>query len=207
MKLEELQEKLNKALIEKHEKSGLISISSLIYDCLRRAFYTETLGDFFDKDTLETFWVGKAIHEKKLFDGEAELELKNEGIIGVIDELVDGSLIEKKSVNQISWKFVPDHYLTQVDYYYWLLSNNGYKVENAFLIYILKERPHDKKIIPVMLRPLEVIEKEILERAKILKEALEKKELPERKMSWLCKRCNYASKCYSENGKRNSNNC
>lgn len=198
MTKQELQAKLNKALVEEHTPSGLISVSSLIYACLRKSYYSKTLGDFFDKDTLETFWIGKAIHEKQLFDDENELEVKSDGIIGVIDELVGGSLIEKKSVNQVSWKFTPDHYVNQVNYYYWLLSKNGYKVENAFLVYILKERPHDKKLISVKLLPLDKIEKEILERAKTLKEALEEKKPPCKKEGWLCKYCSFASVCYKE---------
>jgi len=198
MNQKELEKKLNEALVEEHEKSGLISVTSLIYDCLRRAYYEDKIGSFYDKDTLETFWVGKAIHEKQLFDGEAELELQQEGIIGVIDEFIDGTLIEKKSVNIKTWNFIPDHYKKQLNYYYWLMEANGKKVENAFLIFIKKEPPHDKKIIPVKLEPLEKIEKEILEKKEILLDALDRDIPPPQKFDWLCKRCPYASICFKK---------
>ena len=81
----ELRAKLYKSFIEEHDKSGLIPISWLIYDCPRYGFYQETQGDIRDGRTTAKLWLGRAIHEKS-FLKEKEIELRAEGIIGRIDE-------------------------------------------------------------------------------------------------------------------------
>jgi len=190
----ELRAKLYKSFIEEHDKSGLIPISWLIYDCPRYGFYQETQGDIRDGRTTAKLWLGRAIHEKS-FLKEKEIELRAEGIIGRIDEYDPdtNTLVEKKTTNKIG--FVPSHHRLQLEYYFWLLNKNGKPVNDCWLLYI-QLNPPAFRFVPVYPREMEIIEKEILEKAKVIRQALDNKKKPPQNISWLCDYCSYFSKCF-----------
>ena len=192
MKENELKAKLYKSLLEEHEKSGFISVSWLIYDCARYGYFQDLYGDIRDGRTTAKLWLGRAIHEKS-FLKEREIELRADGIIGRIDEYEDGTLVEKKTTSKI--EFVPSHHRLQVEYYTWLLNKNGKPVNDSWLLYI-QLNPPAFKFIPVFPREMDIIEKEILKKAKIIRQALDNKEMPPQNISWLCEYCNYFSKCF-----------
>ena len=190
----ELRAKLYKSFIEEHDKSGLIPISWLIYDCPRYGFYQETQGDIRDGRTTAKLWLGRAIHEKS-FLKETEVELRYEGIIGRIDEYDPDTktLVEKKTTSKIG--FVPDHHRLQLEYYSWLLNKNGKPVNDCWLLYI-QLNPPAFRFVPVFPRKMDIIEKEILEKAKVIRQALDNKKKPPQNISWLCDYCSYFSKCF-----------
>jgi len=192
----ELKAKLFNSLIESHKKSGLIPVSWLIYDCPRYGYFSYFYGDIRDGMTTGKLWLGRAIHEKS-FLKEKEIELRAEGIIGRIDEFEDGSLVEKKTTKKIT-NWIADHYVRQLEYYAWLLTKNEKPVKDCWLLFIQLEPPAFK-FVPIKIRKMEFIEKEILEKAKVIREALDKKKKPPRNIGWLCSYCAFFSKCFKEN--------
>lgn len=200
MKPSELEEKAIEMMTDEHTPSGMISVSSLIYDCLRKPYYEKTIGQFYDKGTLITFWVGKQIHNSQLLS-ENELEVKYEGIIGRIDDYdkKEGVLVDKKTCDMFPGKFgVNEHYKRQLEYYWWLLTHNKYPVKQLYLLFIKVSKPKGIKAIEIFPRKLQTIEKEILEKKEILEGALKDKIAPPRKTSWLCGYCPFASICYKK---------
>lgn len=189
---------------EEHTPSGLISVSSLIYNCLRKAYYDKTIGQFYDRQTLITFWVGKQIHNSQLLS-ENELEVKYEGIVGRIDDYdkKNGLLVDKKTCEMFPGKYgVNDHYKKQLEYYYWLLAQNKLPVRQLYLLFIKVNKPKGIKAVEVFPRKLQDIGKEILEKKGILEKALSEKIPPPRKPSWLCSYCQFASICYNKNNEK-----
>lgn len=197
MTIKELEIKFNKGLFEEHEPSGKIAVTSLVYPCLRKAFYSKKYGQFFDIATAYTFWLGKAVHRMDFLE-EGEIELEWEGILGRIDEYEKGTLVEKKTTNSLP-RSANGHHITQVEYYYVLCLRNNRPVKDMFLLYLEKKYPAHKffKVNP---RPVEVIEKEMLDRKNILETALKTGKAPERDVSWLCKYCPFTPKCFRGNG-------
>ena len=191
----ELEIRFSEGLFEPHEPSGKISVSSLIYPCLRKAYFEKKLGQFFDISTAYKFWIGKAVH-KMDFLKEGEVELEWEGILGRIDELEGDTLVEKKTCNELP-RSPNSHHITQLEYYYVLCLRNKKPVKNLFLLY-LEKKYSAWKFFEITPRKVEVIEKEMLERKTILEEALKSKKMPERSPSWLCKYCNFCPKCFSK---------
>ena len=197
-KIEELA--MEMMLSESHTPSGKISVSSLIYPCLRKAYYTKTIGSFFDKNTAITFWVGKQIHNSRLLS-DNELEVEHEGILGIVDDYdkKTGILIDKKTCDMFPGKYgVNDHYKKQLEYYYWLLTQNKYPVKQLYLLFIKVSKPKGIKAVEILPRTLHTINKEILEKKEVLEKALKEKIPPPRKPSWLCGYCGFANICYKK---------
>ena len=204
MKPSELEEKAIEMMIEEHTPSGMISVSSLIYDCLRKAYFEKTIGQFYDRQTLITFFVGKQIHNCQLLS-ENELEVRHEGIIGRVDDYdrKTGVLVDKKTCDMFPGKYgVNEHYKRQLEYYYWLLTQNKHLVKQLYLLFIKVSKPKGIKAIEVIPRRLNVIDKEIREKKDILEKALKEKVMPPRRPSWLCGYCQFASICYKKVGKK-----
>jgi len=197
MKKEELETKFLEGLFEEHTPSGMISVSKLIYPCLRKPFYETQHGQFFDINTAYTFWLGKAIHNMS-FLGEDEIEVKWNGIIGRIDEYdrKTGTLVEKKTCKSLPRSINP-HHKTQIEYYYALCVRNKIKVESLWMLY-LEKGYSAHKFMEVKPRAVSVIEKEMVERKEILEKALKTKEPPERHIDWLCGYCPFAPLCFSK---------
>lgn len=195
MNLKELEIKFRKSLFETHKKSGLISVSSIIYPCLRKAYYTKKYGEFYDINTAYTFYIGKAIH-KMPFLKESEIELEWEGIIGRIDDYGEETLVDKKTTKTLPSR-PRDHHITQMEYYYVLCLKNNKPVKDLFIHYLEKGYPAHK-FFRIKPRPVEEIEKEMLERKNALEEALKTDKIPDRHLSWLCKYCNFSPKCFGK---------
>jgi len=196
MKIKDLEIRFNEGLFDEHTPSGKISVSSIIYPCLRKAYFEKKFGQFFDISTAYKFWLGKAIH-KMDFLKEGEVELEWEGILGRMDEYEEEVLVEKKTCNELP-RSPNDHHKTQLEYYYVLCLRNKKPVEKLFILYLEKKYPA-WKFFEVFPRKVEVIEREMLERKTILEEALKSDKMPERSPSWLCKYCQFCPKCYGKN--------
>jgi CRISPR/Cas system-associated exonuclease Cas4 (RecB family) len=195
MNLEELEERFYEGMFEEHTPSGKIGVTSLVYPCIRKAFFEKTIGQFFDIDTAYDFWIGKAIH-KMDFLKEGEVDVEWNGIIGRIDELEDGLIVEKKTCKELP-NSPYSHHITQVEYYYLLCLKNKRLVKDAYLLYLEKKYPNHK-FFKVPLRSPKMIEEEMLERKNRLEEALKTNKMPKRKISWLCKYCPFTKKCFEK---------
>ena len=191
----ELEIKFNKSLFEEHEPSGKISVSSIIYPCLRKAYYEKKYGQFYSIDTAYTFWLGKAIHKMDFLE-EGEVELEWKGIVGRIDEYEKETLVEKKSCNELP-RNPNAHHITQLEYYYVLCLENKKLVKDLYLLYLEKKRPAHQ-IFKINPRPVSEIKEEMLMRKEILEKALKKDIPPERHLSWLCRFCPFTPKCYEK---------
>jgi CRISPR/Cas system-associated exonuclease Cas4 (RecB family) len=177
--------------LAEEEKKGKVSVTMLVYECLRRAYYIKTIPfDIVDPSGSVRRWIGKKVHETPLLgkDAKTELKLEYEGVVGVIDEYYDGLLLEKKTT-----RFIPsapyDHHVKQCEYYKVLLEKNGFPVKAAAIVYIdVKEgviRPHF-----VETRSVEEIEKELMEKKRRVLEALKSEDVPPRFISFWDKRSN-----------------
>lgn len=194
----------------KTEREG-IHVSHLIYDCLRRAYYDITTDTPFGLEGGMRMWIGKKLHELPVSDN-SELTLEWEGIIGTIDEYQDGHFVDLKTTRNVPRGPRP-HHVKQLEMYRILLERNGYEVKSASMLYIdvntteVVEFP--TKFIKTKSKKTEDIEKKTLKKiAKLEEEMLEKKAkletavenrwLPKRHINWLCRYCNYSSRCFTD---------
>lgn len=135
-----------------------------------------------------------------------ELPFDYYDIKGQVDEIVhyDGEIyvVDKKSTKRIPYKPYDTH-VRQVEIYSVLLwrQYNVRPVKGAVL-YIQKIHEPNKgdnkfkvKAYTWNLRPLEEIEKEMLERLAFIKNALENDELPEAVLTKLCQWCQWKTMC------------
>lgn len=195
----DLIEKMYEAINKQDERKQGIHVTSLVYDCLRRSYYSEKFGEgFFDIKTLITFWIGRVLHHTQVLK-EHELQLEWLGILGTVDEFEDGILLEKKTT-----AFMPkaplEHHVTQLEYYKLLLEKTGKRVKQMFLMYI-DIANKDIKVFEVEPRPLAEIEVELIAKKTELEASLLKNIVPPRHAGWLCGYCNFASICFK--GKEN----
>ena len=131
----EILERFYEAINRDNEPHEGIHVSSLCYDCLRRAYFTQLHGDgFFDMKTLVTFWIGRQIHETPILK-EHEVPLEWNGIIGTCDDYEDGVLLEKKTCRAIP-KQVYSHHIKQAEFYSLMLEKAGKPVKEAHIVYI-----------------------------------------------------------------------
>jgi len=201
MTIEELEEKFNEGLFDQdHIPSGKISVTSIVYPCLRRAYYEKTLGQFYDIETAYDFWLGRAIHLANFLE-QGEIELEWKGVVGRIDEYEKGTLVEKKTCKSLP-SSPYEHHITQLEYYLVLCTHNSIPVTDLYLLYLEKKYPAHQffKVNP---RPIETIEKEMIERKTTLEKALKEGKAPPRKISWLCKYCPFAPLCFKKVKKEN----
>ena len=131
------------------------------------------------------------------------MTVEHNGILGIVDDYDKkrGILIDKKSCDMFPMKQygVSSHYITQLEYYKWLLEKNNYLVKQLFLVFIKVSKPKGIKVYQVHPRRIERIEKEITETKEILEKALREKIPPSRKPTWLCNYCQFANVCYNRN--------
>jgi len=185
-----------KECLEKHHP---ISVTALVYDCLRRAYYNAVVPEeIIDPAGKIRVWVGKKLHETQVFPVH-ELELEWRGIHGRIDEYDPERklLVDKKTTRRIP-KEPYEHHAKQLLFYKVLMEHNGYPVEKATVLYI-DVNSTDVVAYPVDLSAgfdMEAVEKEMLGKADKLKKALKSGILPPRSMSWLCHYCSFFSWCF-----------
>lgn len=136
-----------------------------------------------------------------------ELPVEYYDIKGQIDEIVeyagDVYIVDKKSTKRIPYKPYDTH-VRQVEIYSVLLWRQyGVKAKYGSILYIQKLHEKDKngdnkfkvRAYSWELRPLEEIEKDLLEKLRIIKEALEKDELPPAHPNSLCRWCPWKDMC------------
>ena len=192
---------------EDEESSRMkISVTALTSECPRQIYYGLKLRKMPLADVYSSvyMWIGKKLHELTVLgdDAEAELRLEYMNIVGRVDEYKDGILLEKKTVRSTP-KAPYIHHLRQVEYYTILLERNNKPVHRAFIMYINVSNS-DIKIFDVtpMLRPLNLIEREMIEKAEMVAKMFSLNELPPRKMvtlpdsdTLICKFCPFFSLC------------
>lgn len=193
-----IEEKFFKAIAGKvREPDNFFHVSDLSLDCLRNVYYKRIFGrEFVTASSLMSFWIGKQLHETKILKSH-ELLLTWGEISGTIDDYDDsGVLLEKKTT---TWKITKplDHHVRQMEYYALLLSKNNLPFTEAHLLYIDLAK---KEIIPfdINIRDLQVIENELAEKIKVLKQAVNDKKPPVRVIGWNCFYCVYAGQCFRE---------
>lgn len=116
------------------DRSKEIHVSDILYECLRRAWYSKHLPPRFTRDTAMIFWIGDQLHLTPISKTH-ELSLSWYGIHGTIDEYIDGFIIDKKSCRSLP-KYPYSNHVKQVEYYSALMENNGYEVQGGFMLYI-----------------------------------------------------------------------
>lgn len=190
------------------DRSNEIHVSDLLYECVRRAWYSKKVGEVVaDPHGLIAVWVGKKLHEMPICD-EHEVEVKyttQDGVevVGRIDELCRSGdeyvIIDKKTTRQIPSKPY-DHHIKQTLYYaYMLQKQRGVRVGKVAILYIdvsnLEIKPY---VIPVNQIAIEQAGREMEERARILKQSLEADKPPERQIGWWCSYCSMFRRCFTE---------
>jgi len=136
-----------------------------------------------------------------------ELPIEHYGIKGQIDEIIEYNgevaIVDKKSTSYIPSQPYGNH-VRQVEMYSVLFWREyGIVPKYGSVLYILKQHEKDKdgkkkfkvKAYVWELRPLEEIEKEMLDRLEKIKTALEKNELPPATPNALCKWCLWKDLC------------
>lgn len=186
------------AELRRGERKG-IHITHIVYDCLRRAYYSLTRSEAFDLNSGLRMWVGKKLHETKILK-EHELKLEWNGIAGSVDEYGDGVLLEKKTTRNIPTYPYP-HHVRQLEYYRVLLEENGRKVDKGVILYIDVNTPQCKEFIINFRRSAEEVKREMMMKKRALEMTMRDKILPQRNISWLCRYCSFCSYCFTEDGK------
>lgn len=183
-----------KAVTKEQSHHSGIHVSSLSYECLRRAYYSQIYGEgLFSAKTLMTFWIGRELHKTQIL-AHHELSVDWNGIIGTCDEYENGLLLDKKTCTMIP-TYVSPHHAKQVEYYALMLSKQYKIVNQAYILYI--DVANKKvKALKVKLRQLSIIEDELTRKRDMLKNSIESKTPPSRHINWLCDHCAFASKCF-----------
>jgi len=188
--------KIAKSMNRQSSRRGGIHVSHLYGDCLRKSYYGLMHPEqFHSLRTLMTFWVGRQLHDTKVFK-QSEIPLEYDGVVGTCDEYEDGVLLEKKTCTTLP-KSVSKAHKTQCEYYALMLGKAGKPVKQAFVAY-LDVANKDIKVFKVDLRKDEDIEPELMSRKEALEMALKNKQPPARSPSWLCNYCNFASVCFGD---------
>lgn len=203
---------MSKVIQELDEERNELHLTDLTVECPRKLW-------FIKKDRLplhdETFegllrmWQGKMLHKMPL-TAMHELKLEYQGVKTSIDEYdpKTGTLIEKKFV-----EFVPkthreleryySHYITQVQLEALFLTENGYEVKKAFLLFVKRGKPGDKPTInafevKVDLAKARRIFEENVTKAKEILAMDEPPEIPGHytPYDYPCSYCSYRARCY-----------
>lgn len=190
------------------DRSGEIHVSDLLYECIRRAWYSKRIGEVIsDPQGLIAVWVGRKLHEMPICD-EHEVPVKyttvdGVEVIGRIDELCkDGDgyfILDKKTTRQIPNRPY-DHHIKQTLFYAFMLQKmRGVKVNKIGILYIDVSNLEIKSyVVPVNNAMIEQAGKELELKAKILYETLKNDKPPNRQIGWWCNYCSMFRRCFSE---------
>lgn len=196
MSEQKIEEAFYKALYQDviQDRSKEIHVSDLIYDCLRRGYYSKILKPRTKLETVMTFWIGQKLHETPVTEAH-EVSLEWNGIHGTMDEYLDGIIIDKKTTRSIPKRSVYPNHKKQLEFYQVLAVNNGYEVTGGAMLYIdVAEKK--VKVMKVRLRKPETVEAEMMEKYYVLAECLEAGEPPARGIGWTCNYCDWNSECF-----------
>jgi len=180
------------------EEHHPISVTALVYDCLRRAYYNAVVPEeIIDPAGKIRVWIGKKLHETSIYP-KSEIELSYRGVHGRVDEYDPSSkrIVDKKTTRRIP-REPYEHHVKQLLFYKVLMERNGFPVEKATLLYI-DVNSTDVAAYPIDLSGIDMedVEMEMLDKAEKLRRALKSGILPPRSMSWLCHYCTYFSWCF-----------
>lgn len=121
-----------------------------------------------------------------------------EGIGGEPDDygLLNGkyAVLEKKTVTY-KVNSPSTHHINQVRYYVVLLRENGYTVDEAYLMYINISAVETYTYL-VKIDDYDSIKSEMLTKKTVLLDYINRGELPPRKPGWNCDYCNFALLCF-----------
>jgi len=167
----------------KHQKEKKPSVTALIYECMRRAYYQLTIPErSISPQGAVRAWVGRECHKTDILGGEMELSLEWEGITGRIDEYdPERKLLLDKKTTRVIPREPWSHHITQCEYYKILLEENERPVDEGVLCYINVDNGTIQNY-PVRFRNSEEIKKEMLEKKRTLQECLNSGILPPRKI-------------------------
>jgi len=170
--------------------------------CLRKAYYNRVYGSkdlsHLDENKVVILGLGLSTHlaleevlREKGYRAEEQILYKTNEVTlaGTPDLIFNHIVLDIKTVNKIPPKPY-DHHVKQVNAYI--------RMANAlmgFIVYICK-RDGRIEICPVEYD--EEMFKEILERAKVLKECLEKRIPPPKEVGFMCNYCEWEEKCVKD---------
>lgn len=174
---------------------GGVHVSDLVL-CLRESFYRKTQPLPSTVEELGFFVDGAARHSalEGLSGFRCEVPLKRWGIVGTVDMLGDYPLEYKSTRARSS---LPSHYWRQLKYYCVLLAvDQGYLVVQR----LHGEDPWEFYQAKFNSEEIAATTTEIWERAKLLREALEVKNVSMlpivgEALAWKCLRCKYRLVC------------
>lgn len=202
-----LKEKTYEAFVEELEKGweehvpseDRISVTELVAECPRFVFFNRIFGPYFERPrNIVSLLLGKKLHEVSILGKEMEMKLEWNGIVGVIDEYdpENGIVLEKKFVQRTP-KEPYEHHVRQLEYYKLLLAKNGKPYSYFILWYFsFEDREDPVRIFLIPTRPLDVLENEVTVKKEALSFALKAGKIPQRKIGWLCKYCNFSKLCF-----------
>jgi len=198
--LESFYSSVVRRLDEDRPPEEKIPVTSIIYSCYRRMYYTYLLGDRMELDSILRVWVGKSCHETPVLR-EHEVELELGDIVGKVDGYEVAVILEEKTTRKKIPAVPYDHHVRQVEYYRVLLERHGKPVGIGAVLYVDVNKARARAFPVFFDRSLEEVEKEMLEKAEKLKGYLQRKELPPRDMVseiWLCNYCRYSMECFRD---------
>lgn len=209
--VEKFESMMRAKLIEEYKKMQsyerpYISVSELC-SCIRQCYYVRMKYPVKTKK-LYTFSylyliqkVGNVIHDiiQELYNfSEVEKTIVSERfkVKGRVDGIRDSFLFEIKSIDleKFKNKYIKEHYLQAIIYAYILNKEYNYKIKTITLIYVIRNL---KKIVPFDLPINNELAESILNKAHILKSAIDSMHIPEPFGSTkeLCKFCLYRKQC------------
>jgi len=182
--------------ISQRRKPDKIHVTDLVHECLRFSYFLHKELPKWKMSEAISLWIGQVIHEFKLGLKYHEFEVEWNGIVGYVDEYDPdlGLVIEKKTCKELPRAPYEQH-VKQVEYYYYLLKKNNYKVNDIFILYI-DVANNDIRVFRVIPRDLLIIEKEILEKANLLKSFLEANTPPPPIATRFCRVCPFYVLCH-----------
>ena len=198
-------------LIEEHKKRQsyerpYISVSELC-SCIRQCYYDRMKYPVNTKNLYRFSYlyliqkVGDVIHNiiQELYNfSETEKTIVSERfkVKGRVDGIKDDFLIEIKSIDFEKFKnqYIKEHYIQAIIYAYILNKDYNYNIKTITIIYVIRNL---KRIVPFDLPINNKLAESILNKAPILKSALESHQVPEPFGSTkeICKFCLYKKQC------------
>jgi len=173
-----------------------VSVTDIVYDCVRRAFLRKMLWiPTTDYEGILKTWIGSQVHAFP-FQEEHELFLDWEKIFVRIDEYEDGVLVEKKST-RLTPKTARHHHRRQVDYARVIAEKNGYPVMTAAIVYINvgENVDLDVKVLKFK-RNIDTVGKEMLRKRDKFVNCFKKGQIPPRQVGWPCKYDAWCNICF-----------
>ena len=192
-KIDKFENRLRSKLIEEHKKSQsyerpYISVSELT-NCLRQCYYYRmrypvNLNKLYNFSYLYLIQkVGNQIHSvvQEIYGfSETEKTVVSERfkVKGRVDGIHESFLYEIKSLDadKVVNTYIKEHYLQGLVYAYILNTEYGYEIKTITIIYVKRDL---KNVIPFDLPVDEKLAESLLNRAPILKSALETHQIPD----------------------------